>query len=199
MLNFHQVEFISSYGTVSQLKKSDIPEIVFSGRSNVGKSSLINKLFNRKNLAYVSSTPGKTITINFFRCGNLHFVDLPGYGFAKRSNGEKRRWAQLMENYFSSGRNIRLVVQLIDMRHPIAEDDANMIEYLEQSGFPYCIVLTKADKLNKAQRNARMEDFQEVFQEAPDIPLIPFSSLTGEGIDLLKEEIEKISDSVETQ
>lgn len=191
MLNYNQVEFIRSFGTVSQLQESDCPEIVFSGRSNVGKSSLINKLFNRKNLAHVSSTPGKTITINFFRCGDVHFADLPGYGFAKRPNGEKRRWAQLMETYFSSGRAIRLVVQLVDMRHPLSADDRDMINFLEQNGFRYLIVLTKSDKLNKTERAARMADFEEVFREAPDVPLIPFSSLSGEGVDALKAEIER--------
>lgn len=191
MINYNNIQFETSFGTVSQLKNSEMPEIVFSGRSNVGKSSLINKLFNRKNLARVSSTPGKTITINFFKCGDVRFADLPGYGFAKRSNGEKRRWADLMEHYFASGRNIKLVVQLIDMRHPMTADDVDMINYLEASGFHYIIALTKSDKLNKTEREKRLKEISEEFKVIDDIVLIPFSSQNGEGVSELKAEIEK--------
>lgn len=192
MVNYNKIEFETSFGTVSQLKSSDIPEIVFAGRSNVGKSSLINKLFNRKNLARVSSTPGKTITINFFKCGNVRFADLPGYGFARRSNGEKRRWADLMEHYFASERNIKLVVQLIDMRHAMTADDIDMINYLEECGFHYIIALTKSDKLNKTEREKRLKEIAEEFKAIPDVVLIPFSSQNGEGVNELKAEIEKV-------
>ncbi len=117
-MNYNKVEFEAAFGTLKQIPQSDLPEIVFAGRSNVGKSSMLNRIFNRKNLARVSSMPGKTITINFFKVENdVRIVDLPGYGYAKVAKGEKRRWAEMMEGYFQSPRNIKLVVQLVDMRH----------------------------------------------------------------------------------
>lgn len=191
MLDYNKIEFETSFGTISQLKFSDRPEIVFCGRSNVGKSSLINTLFARRNLARVSSEPGKTITINFYKCGPVRFVDLPGYGFAKRSGGEKRRWAQLMEYYFSSQRDIALVVQLIDARHEMTQDDVDMINYLEHAGFNYIVALTKTDKLKPTERKERMEQMKKEFEAIEDIPRIPFSSKTGEGVRELKAEIEK--------
>ncbi len=125
------------------------PEVVFAGRSNVGKSSLLNKLFNRKNLARVSSVPGKTITINFYDVDNIKFVDLPGYGYAKTSKQELKRFGELMEGYFKSERNISLVILLIDMRHPLTKDDEEMIYFLKEMNIPFIIVMTKADKLKK--------------------------------------------------
>ena len=122
-MNYNKVEFEAAFGTLKQIPESDLPEIVFAGRSNVGKSSMLNRLFNRKNLARVSSMPGKTITINFFKVENVRIVDLPGYGYAKVAKGEKRRWAEMIEGYFQSPRNIKLVVQLVDMRHKPSEDD----------------------------------------------------------------------------
>lgn len=191
MLDYGKVAFETSFGTVSQLKFSDRPEIVFSGRSNVGKSSLINALFSRKSLAKVSSEPGKTITINFYKCGPVRFVDLPGYGFARRSGGEKRRWAQLMEHYFSSQREIAVVVQLIDARHPMTQDDVDMINYLEHAGINYIVALTKVDKLKPTERKERMAQIEEEFAVISDIPRVPFSAKTGEGVRELKAEIEK--------
>lgn len=129
-MNFNKAEFNSAFGISSQLPISDVPEIAFAGRSNVGKSSLLNKLFNRKNLARVSSVPGKTITINFYNVDGNRFVDLPGYGYAKISKQERDRFGELMEGYFQSGRQIELVVQLIDMRHPPSKDDFNMISFM---------------------------------------------------------------------
>ena len=123
-MNYNKVEFEAAFGTLKQIPQSDLPEIVFAGRSNVGKSSMLNRIFNRKNLARVSSMPGKTITINFFKVENdVRIVDLPGYGYAKVAKGEKRRWAEMMEGYFQSPRNIKPVVQLVDMRHKPSEDD----------------------------------------------------------------------------
>ncbi|MBR1811636.1 MAG: YihA family ribosome biogenesis GTP-binding protein [Clostridia bacterium] len=191
MLNYNKIEFETSFGAISQLKFSTMPEIVFSGRSNVGKSSLINTLFARKNLARVSAEPGKTVTINFYKCGNVRFVDLPGYGFAKRSDAEKRRWGQLMEYYFDSDREIALVVQLIDSRHPMSAEDAEMINYMEDRGIPYIIALTKVDKMKPTERKTRMAEIKEEFAAIDDIPMIPFSSRTGEGMRELKAEIEK--------
>lgn len=151
-MRFDIISFDRSYGTSEQLVHSDIPEIVFSGRSNVGKSSLINKLFNRKSLARVSSVPGKTVTVNFFKGDGVNFVDLPGYGYAKKSYAEKKRWAELMEGFFNSDRNISLVVQLIDARHKPSADDYDMLEYLKAGEYRTVIVMTKIDKLNKTER-----------------------------------------------
>lgn len=148
-MNFNKAEFIASYGISTQLIQDDLPEIAFAGRSNVGKSSLLNKLFNRKNLARVSSVPGKTVTVNFYNVDGNRFVDLPGYGYAKISKSEKDRFSELMEGYFQSGRNIKLVVQLVDMRHKPSADDIGMISFLNEFNLPYIIVLTKADKLKK--------------------------------------------------
>ena len=188
-MNFNKTEYLASFGTAEQLKESDKPEIVFSGRSNVGKSSLINKIFTRKNLARVSSTPGKTITINFFAGDGANFVDLPGYGYAKREISEKKRWASLMESYFTCGRNIALVVQLIDFRHKPSEDDYTMLSFLEQYKIPYIIVFTKCDKLNKAETEKRR---QEIAQELKDYDRvkIEFSALSGIGVNEVREQIE---------
>ncbi|MBR6780539.1 MAG: YihA family ribosome biogenesis GTP-binding protein [Clostridia bacterium] len=186
-MNYNNVNFEAAYGTAKQLPVSDLPEIVFSGRSNVGKSSLINKLFNRKNLARVSSVPGKTTTVNFFRCEDVRFADLPGYGYAKRSGDEIRRWSNLMEGYFQSDRNIKLVVQLVDMRHAPTADDRTMIEFLQQAGVPFVIALTKSDKLKKTERQKRE---QEIPAELPGLETIAFSSENGEGVEALKARIQ---------
>lgn len=191
-MNFNLVEFEASFGTSSQLPKSNMPEIVFAGRSNVGKSSMINKLFNRKQLARVSSTPGKTITINFFRLGGVRFVDLPGYGYAKRSTAELKRFAELMEGYFGSGRQIKLIVQLIDMRHNPTADDINMITFMLSRSLPFVIVLTKSDKLKPTERHKRLEALKEELSFAGDYDVIEFSAQTGLGVDKLKAYIEDI-------
>ncbi len=189
-MNFNKAEFDKAFGISQQLPMSDKPEITFAGRSNVGKSSLLNKLFNRKNLARVSSVPGKTVTINFYNVDNQRFVDLPGYGYAKISKQERDRFGDLMEGYFQSGRKINLVVQLIDMRHKPTADDYSMISFLEQMRIPFIVVLTKADKLKKKEYALRE---QSVITELnnPEYPVIPFSSVTGQGVDEIKKLIEK--------
>ena len=146
-MNYNLAKFERAYGIFEQLPESKESEIVFSGRSNVGKSSLLNKLFNRKSLARVSSVPGKTITINFYDVDGVKFVDLPGYGYAKLSKSEKERFAGLMEGYFNSDRNIKLVVQLVDMRHKPSADDYAMISFLQEMQIPFIVACTKADKL----------------------------------------------------
>ena len=189
-MNFNKAEFDKAFGISQQLPMSDKPEITFAGRSNVGKSSLLNKLFNRKNLARVSCIPGKTVTINFYNVDNQRFVDLPGYGYAKISKQERNRFGELMEGYFQSGRKINLVVQLIDMRHKPTADDYSMISFLEQMRIPFIVVLTKADKLKKKEYALRE---QSVITELnnPEYPVIPFSSVTGQGVDEIKKLIEK--------
>ncbi len=189
MINYNSTAFEAAYGFSAQLPESDLPEICFSGRSNVGKSSLLNKLVGRKALARVSTKPGKTVTVNFFKCGDVRFCDLPGYGYAKVSFSEKQRWAKLMEHYFASGRQIRLVVQLVDMRHDPTADDVSMINYLIETGLPFVVALTKSDKLNKGEYAARMAAFGEILGEN-DIDFFPFSSSNGEGVEKLKEYIE---------
>lgn len=190
-MDYSKAQFERAYGTFEQLPASTMPEIVFSGRSNVGKSSLINKVFNRKNLARVSSVPGKTITINFYSCGNdAKIVDLPGYGYAKVAKSEKTRWANMMEQYFNSGRDIKLVVQLVDMRHPATADDIMMMEFLEHVGIDYIVVMTKSDKLNKGEYRSRVENSRQELSFVDPENIIPFSSQTGENVDKIKAIIE---------
>ncbi len=193
-MNYNKVEFEAAFGTLKQIPQSDLPEIVFAGRSNVGKSSMLNRIFNRKNLARVSSMPGKTITINFFKVENdVRIVDLPGYGYAKVAKGEKRRWAEMMEGYFQSPRNIKLVVQLVDMRHKPSEDDYIMMRFLQDAEIPFIVAATKSDKLNKTQYNERKNALREELAEFGDnITILPFSSEKGEGAEELKKIIESV-------
>ncbi len=192
-MNYNKVEFEAAFGTLKQIPQSDLPEIVFAGRSNVGKSSMLNRLFNRKNLARVSSMPGKTITINFFKVEDVRIVDLPGYGYAKVAKGEKRRWAEMMEGYFQSPRNIKLVVQLVDMRHKPSEDDYVMMRFLQDAGLPFIVAATKSDKLNKTQYNERKNALREELAEFGDnLTILPFSSEKGEGAEELKKIIESV-------
>ncbi len=191
-MRYDKAEFKAAYGTFGQLPDSDLPEIAFAGRSNVGKSSLLNKLFGRKNLARVSSVPGKTITINFYELENVNFVDLPGYGYAKVAKTEKDRWAEMMEGYFNSDRNIKLVVQLVDMRHPPTKDDIMMMEFLQSNGYDFIVVMTKSDKLKKKKDYmARIEGSKQEMSFVPEERLIPFSSENGQGIDTVKKYIEQ--------
>ena len=157
---FNKADFIASYGISSQLPESDRPELSFSGRSNVGKSSLINKLCSRKNLARVSSTPGKTATINFYSVDDCYFVDLPGYGYAKVSNADRERWDDLINSYFEAPRHHTLLVQLLDCRHAPSADDLQMLRYLHYHRIPYVVALTKADKLKKSEMTAQLEEFR---------------------------------------
>ena len=189
-MNLQQVTFEASYGTAPQLPASDLPEIVFSGKSNVGKSSLINKFFNRRNLARVSAVPGKTTTVNFFRVEDARFADLPGYGYAKRSKAEMERWSGLMDGYFSGGRNIALVVQLLDMRHAPTGDDKVMLNFLTETGLPFAVALTKCDKLKSGERKKQSEYFAALPALAAAKAVIETSAETGEGMDALKELIE---------
>lgn len=188
-MRFDRIEFMASYGTSNQLPASSLPEIVFSGKSNVGKSSLINKVFNRKNLARVSSVPGKTITVNFFKGDGVYFVDLPGYGYARREKAEMKRWAELMEGYFRSGRNIALVIQLLDMRHEPTDEDMMMLDYLHDAEIPFIIALTKCDKLNKTETEKRREELKVELEGFEDVPIIEFSAIKGTGVEELKKYI----------
>lgn len=192
-MNFNKAEFFKSYGEFKQLPTSDRIEIAFAGRSNVGKSSLINKIFNRKNLARVSSVPGKTATINFYSLENIYIADLPGYGYAKVAKSEKERWAGLIDGYFNAERKLELTFLLIDMRHAPSKDDLMMLDFLIETKQPFVIVLTKSDKLSKKQQAERMEGFMKEIPYADEITFIPFSSQTGEGVEDVRGIIEEIS------
>lgn len=190
-MNYNKAEFERAFGISGQLPPSEVPEIAFAGRSNVGKSSLLNKLFNRKSLARVSSVPGKTITINFYDVDGYKFVDLPGYGYAKLSKSERDRFGELMEGYFQSGRNIKLVVQLVDMRHKPSQDDYGMIDFLQQMDIPFIVVCTKADKLKVKEFKRRKKEIKEEISMVDENLIIPFSSQSGLGLDTVKMLIEK--------
>lgn len=190
-MNFNNAFFETSFGTAHQLKTSVLPEIVFSGKSNVGKSSLINKISNRKNLARTSSKPGKTGTINLYNIDKkINFVDLPGYGFAKVSDVEKKRWAELIEHFFHSGRNIKLVLQILDIRHEPTQNDTDMIDFLLYNNINFKIILTKLDKLNKNQFVEQMNFFENLLKPK-SINFIAFSAVTGQGLPEIKSLIER--------
>ncbi len=185
--------FETSVGDEDQLFPSTLPEVVFSGRSNVGKSSLINRLLSRKSLARTSATPGKTATINFYRLDTVRLVDLPGYGYAKVSDREKKKWSDVIRRYFEDDRDLRLVVQLVDIRHPPSADDRVMIDFFVQEEIPFLIALTKADKLNKSERVSRLAAFEEEWAAYEGVKWIPFSSVTGEGAEELREILEDVT------
>ncbi|MDR0531596.1 MAG: ribosome biogenesis GTP-binding protein YihA/YsxC [Oscillospiraceae bacterium] len=180
-MNTNQFAFEQAFGTPKQLPPSSLPEVAFAGRSNVGKSSLLNCLLRRRALARVSSMPGKTITINFYLGEGIRLADLPGYGYAKRSQGEYRRFADLMDFYFTSQRNIALVVQLIDIRHPPSQDDRVMLSFLREMNLPFVIVLTKSDKLGPTQFARRMDELRAELAASGAREIIAFSSETGLG------------------
>ena len=189
-LNTQNVNLTISAGLPRQFPGDPKVQVAFSGRSNVGKSSLINALLNRKSLARVSSAPGKTITINFYDVDKkLYLVDLPGYGFAKRNPEDKKKWSALTDGYFTQNKNIdrlSLVLQLVDSRIPPTADDEMMLNYLRAAELPFVVVATKIDKLNATERKKNLEALRN-HPLIGDAPVIPFSSLKGEG----KEELWK--------
>lgn len=189
-INYNTVKFVASYGKASQIPSSTCPEVSFVGRSNVGKSSIMNKIFNRRNLVKVSSTPGKTANVNFFEADGVHFVDLPGYGFAQRSKGERDRWAQLIGNYFDLDRSFNLVVSLVDIRHDPSKLDHQMIEFLQEGEFPFIVALTKADKLSRNQQAKQTAAIKRQLN-VPAENIIVTSSESGQGIEELREIIEQ--------
>ncbi len=185
-MNFNNVRFERSFGTSAQLTPSTAPEVAFSGRSNVGKSSLLNKLFNRKGLAKVSQTPGKTATINVFDGDGVTFVDLPGYGYAKVSKSEKARWSELIEGYFNQDRSFALVVALVDIRHEASELDENMIRFLREADLPFVVALTKADKLSRQQQMKQKSALKRQLALGDDASMVVTSSAKGDGIEELR-------------
>lgn len=198
-MNFQKADFIASYGISSQLPESDRVEFVFSGRSNVGKSSLINRLCSRKNLARVSSTPGKTATINFYSVDDLYFVDLPGYGYAKVSNADRDRWDKLINSYFEEDRNNELLIQLLDCRHDPSADDVQMLQFLHYHRIPFVIVLTKADKLKKSQVAETQSRFEKIGLQYGSQKVFLTSSEKGTGMEELKQYLESVLERSQEQ
>ena len=198
-MNYNKADFIASYGISSQLPESDRPELSFSGRSNVGKSSLINRLCSRKNLARVSSTPGKTATINFYSVDDLYFVDLPGYGYAKVSNADRDRWDKLINSYFEKDRNNELLIQLLDCRHDPSADDVQMLQFLHYHRIPFVIVLTKADKLKKSQIAETQSRFEKIGLQYGSQKVFLTSSEKGTGMEELKQCLESVLERSQEQ
>ena len=188
-LKYETARFEASYGTVAQLPEPTTPEVSFVGRSNVGKSSLLNKLIGRKQLAKVSSQPGKTANINFFDVDGVRFVDLPGYGFAKVSRSEKQRWADLIGGYFEQERSFNLVVALVDIRHDAQKLDQEMLAFLIEAELPFVVALTKADKLSRSKQMQQLASLSRQFGLSKD-QIIVTSSEKGTGIDELRRTIE---------
>ena len=184
-MNFNNVEFLLSAASTKTLPKRVYPEIVFAGKSNVGKSSVINRVLNRKNFARVGEKPGKTIHANYFLIDKAcYFVDLPGYGYAKVSQAEKDRWGKLMEEYFASGR-VDLGIFIVDARHAPTQNDITMARFFIDSGYPFVVVANKLDKLKKSQIEPNLATIRDDLGLPEECPVIPFSAEKGTGRDEL--------------
>lgn len=191
-LNVNKAEFIKSAASPKDFICSELPNIVFSGKSNVGKSSVINRLLNRKNFARVGQSPGKTIHVNYFLIDKkAYFVDLPGYGYAKVSQSERDRWGRLMENYFAEPDMINLGIMIVDSRHKPTKDDVTMAQWFKGTACPLVVVANKCDKLKKSEIEPNMELIRETLELPEDVMLIPFSAEKGNGKEQLMAEILK--------
>ncbi|AUG57369.1 ribosome biogenesis GTP-binding protein YihA/YsxC [Acetivibrio saccincola] len=194
-LNINNAKFEVSAVKPSQYPVSDLPEVTFVGRSNVGKSSLINSLLNRKNLAKVAATPGKTQVINFYNIDNkLYFVDLPGYGYAKVSKGVQASWAKFIETYLVKREQLKLIVMLVDIRHSPTSHDKLMHDWILSMELPYLVVATKKDKVPRSKIKPRLADIAKELNLDASNKLIPYSSETRQGRDELWDEIKKCLD-----
>ncbi len=192
-LNVNRAEFIKSAAAPGQFIRSSVPTVVFSGKSNVGKSSVINRLLNRKNFARVGASPGKTVHVNYFRIDEkLYFVDLPGYGYAKVSQSERERWAKLMESFFSDPSLISLGVMIVDARHKPTADDVTMAQWFKASGCRMVVVANKLDKLKKKEIEPNLALIRETLSLPEQVLLIPFSAEKGQGRDTLLQQIEML-------
>ena len=188
-MNFNNVEFLISAAAPKDFPRNRLPEIAFAGKSNVGKSSVINRLLNRKNFARVGEKPGKTIHVNYFTVDKkCYFVDLPGYGYAQVSQKEKDRWAKLMEEYFASQR-IDLGVMIVDARHAPTNNDITMAQWFIQSGCPFVVVANKLDKVKKSQIESNLEIIRQDLELPEDCEVIPFSAEKGTGKEILVKRI----------
>ena len=188
-MNLHNAEFVISAASLASCPR-DLPQIAFSGRSNVGKSSVINRLLQRKNFARVGEAPGKTTHINYFKIDNaMYLVDLPGYGYAKVPKAEKDRWAKLIESYFADPSLITLGVMIVDARHKPTANDIIMAQFFQNSGKPYLVVANKLDKLKKSEVEKNLLQIREVLELDEDTVLIPFSAEKGTGREELLSQI----------
>ena len=188
-MNLHNVEFILSAARPADFRRDGLPQIVFAGKSNVGKSSVINRLLQRKNFARVGESPGKTVHINYFLLDRrAYLVDLPGYGYAKVPLAEKQRWAKLMEQYFASGL-ITLGILIVDARHKPTDNDVTMANWFLQSVCRFCVLANKLDKLKKSELEPNMARIRETLALPEDVRLIPFSAEKGDGRETLVSEI----------
>ena len=184
-MNLHNVEFFISAARNTDFPKTRLPEIAFAGKSNVGKSSVINRLLNRKNFARVGEKPGKTIHVNYFTIDKMcYFVDLPGYGYAKVSQAEKDRWGKLMEDYFAADR-IDLGIMIVDCRHAPTNNDITMARWFLDSGCPFVVVANKLDKVKKSQIEGNIQVIRQDLELPDECPVIPFSAEKGDGKDEL--------------
>lgn len=184
MLNLHKAEFIRSAVKIADFPNDALPQIAFAGKSNVGKSSTINRILNRRNFARVGNEPGKTVHINFFCIDEkVYFVDLPGYGYAKVSKQERDRWGRLMDEYFSNGDTLTLGFQIVDIRHKPTADDVTMADWFLQTGMPFAIIANKHDKIKKSQLEGNLQTIRTVLRLPEEIPVIPFSAEKGTGRD----------------
>jgi len=184
-MNLQKVEFLISAASAKDFPKKNIPEIAFAGKSNVGKSSVINRILQRKNFARVGEKPGKTIHVNYFAVdGKCFFVDLPGYGYAKVSQAEKDRWGKLMEDYFAASR-IDLGIMIVDSRHAPTNNDITMADWFMQSGCPFVVVANKLDKVKKSELQGNLATIREDLNLPDDTIVIPFSAEKGDGRDAL--------------
>ena len=195
-LNFNKPEFVRSAGEPRDFLRDGLPQFAFAGRSNVGKSSVINRILNRKNFARVGAAPGKTTHINYFLIDKkLYLVDLPGYGYAKVSKAERDRWGRLMETYFASGL-ISVGVLIVDARHKPTADDCTMANWFVETGMPFIVVANKLDKLKKSEMDGNFARIRETLGLSDETPLVPFSAEKGTGreelIALLLSETEKL-------
>ena len=194
-MNLQKAEFVTSIADLDRLPTDGLPQIVFSGKSNVGKSSVINRVLNRKNFARVGESPGKTTHINFFRIDQrAYFVDLPGYGYAKVSKAEKERWGKLMEQYFAVPERIDLGILIVDARHKPTANDVTMSEYFQNAGRPFLVVANKLDKLKKSELEPNMAQIRSTLALSEDTRLIPFSAEKGTGRDALVKAIMDVCD-----
>jgi len=192
-LNVNKAEFIKSAAASKQFIRSSIPCVAFAGKSNVGKSSVINRLLNRKNFARVGASPGKTIHVNYFLIDEkLYLVDLPGYGYAKVSQAERERWGRLMESFFAEEGLIDLGVMIVDSRHKPTADDVTMAEWFKSSGCRLVVVANKLDKLKKSEIEPNLALIRETLTLPEDVILIPFSAEKGQGREALMCEITKL-------
>jgi len=192
-LNVNKAEFIKSAASPAQFIKSSVPAVVFAGKSNVGKSSVINRILNRKNFARVGASPGKTIHVNYFQIdGKVYFVDLPGYGYAKVSQSERERWGRLMENFFATPGLIDLGIMIVDSRHKPTADDVTMAQWFKSSGCRLVVVANKLDKLKKSEIEPNLKLIRETLELPEEVLLIPFSAEKGQGRESLLAEIDKL-------